>query len=113
MGKPKFETRVKAEKKRLEAVFEEIDEKRKTAVEGLIEEAAFMRVTLEDLREDIKINGETELFSQGNQEPYLRERPNSKKYDARNAGYQKIIKMLLDELPKGKKMSGGDEFDDF
>lgn len=113
MGKPKFDTRVNAERKRLREVFDEIDEKRKTVVEGLIDEAAFMRVTLQDLKQDIKEHGESELFSQGNQEPYLRERPNSKKYDARNTSYQKIIKLLLDELPKGQKRGGGDEFDDF
>lgn len=113
MGKPKFETRVKSEKERLKAVFDEVDDKRKTVVEGLIEEAAFMRVTLQDLRQDIKENGDTEMFSQGNQEPYLRERPSSKKYDTRNASYQKIIKLLLDELPKGHRPGGGDDFEDF
>lgn len=114
MQKVKFETRVKRERKRLEAVFAGLDDKRKAVVDGLIGEAAFMRVTLQDLKDDIADNGDTEKFSQSeNQTPYQRERPSSKKYDTRNANYQKIIKMLLDELPKEQRREGGDAFDDF
>lgn len=114
MAKAKFDTRVKREKDRLQEVYSGLDDKRKAVVEGLIEEAAFMRVSLQDLKEDIEQNGDTELFCQGKeQEPYLRERPSSKKYDTRNANYQKIIKLLLEQLPKEQQTSGGDDFESF
>lgn len=114
MAKANFDTRVKREKERLQEVYSGLDDKRKAVVEGLIEEAAFMRVSLQDLKEDIKQNGDTELFCQGKeQEPYLRERPSSKKYDTRNANYQKIIKLLLEQLPKEQQTSGGDDFESF
>lgn len=34
-----------------------------------------MRISLDEMEQDINKNGFTEKFSQGNQEPYLRQRP--------------------------------------
>lgn len=114
MAKRSFETRVNRERERLQAVYSGLDDKRKAVVEGLIEDAAFMRVSIQDLKDDIKKNGDTELFCQGkDQEPYLRERPISKKFDTRNANYQKIIKLLLEQLPKEQQTGGGDDFENF
>lgn len=113
MAKKSFDTRVKAEKKRLMDVFSGVDEQKLSVVIGLIDRAAFMRCTLEDLEAEIKENGETELFSQGKEEPYYRETPCSKKYDTRSAIYLKIIAKLREELPKQEQGAGGDAFDEF
>lgn len=115
MAKQKtLESRIKAEERRLTKIFADIDEKKKNSTQGLIQRAAFMRVSLEDLEAEINSAGFTELFSQGEQEPYLRERPTSKIYNSLNSNYQKIIKQLTDLLPKDEKIpQGGDEFDQF
>lgn len=115
MAKKTVESRIKTEVKRLTGIFQDIDPKRKSTTEGLIQRAAFMRVQLEDLELEINANGFTEEFSQGNQDPYLRERPTSKIYNTLNANYQKIIKQLTDLLPKEDpdSRSGGDDFDNF
>ena len=117
MDDKELNKRVKAEERRLIKAFKDIDEKRKAATQGLIQRAAFMRVSLEDLEVNLKKNGFTELFSQGNQEPYYRERPEAKIYNSMNAGYQKIIKQLTDLLPKedaeANANKGGDAFDNF
>lgn len=108
------ESRAQKEEKRLLKIFRDIEEKRKKTVLGLIQRAAFMRVLLEDLEEDINLFGVTERFQQGDQEPYDRERPASKIYNQTNGSYQKLIKQLTDLLPKeeGSK-KGGDPFDEF
>ena len=73
-----------------------------------------MRVQLQDLEKDINEKGFTELFSQGNQEPYTRQRPEANIYCSLNTSYQKIIKQLTDLLPKDElKKVESDGFDDF
>ena len=78
-------SRIRKEEKRLAAIFESVDQKRKDTTQGLIQRAAFMRVSLEDLERELNENGFTEEFSQGQQDPYLRERPTSKIYNSLNA----------------------------
>lgn len=98
--------------KRLKRQYKEIDDKTKQVIAGLIERAAFMRVSLDELEEDINIYGFTEWFSQSeNQEPYLRKRPQADVYNSMNTAYQKIIKQLTDLLPKNNKKP--EETDDF
>ena len=110
-----FEKDVKKEKNRLKKVFKEIEEKKKRAAEGLFDEAAFMRCSLQMLKEDLQENGFTELFQQSEkQEPYERERPQAKIYSTMNGNYQKIIKQLTDLLPKdAPKPKVGDPFEEF
>ena len=108
-----FEKDVKKEKNRLKKVFKEIEEKKKRAAEGLFDEAAFMRISLRMLKDDLQAYGFTEMFQQSEkQEPYERERPQAKIYATMNAGYQKIVKQLHDMLPE-KTDRGEDQFDDF
>lgn len=61
------DSRIKAEKARLKTLYDNLPESRHKLAEGLIERAAFMRVELEELEEDLKENGWVEMFSQGNQ----------------------------------------------
>ena len=107
--------RIGRERRRLTGLFRAVEERKKKTVLGLIDRAAFLRVTLDELEADLQENGTTEQFSQGNQEPYARERPESRIYASMNANYQKIIKQLTDLLPKdesGPKQEG-DAFDAF
>lgn len=106
---------IKKEKSRLAKQFKEIDKKSRAVVDGLIEQAAFLRVQLQELADDININGTTELFAQGkDQEPYERQRPAANVYNSMNANYQKIIKHLNELLPKPvKNTEVKDGFRDF
>lgn len=113
MEKTKQE-RIDIEIKRISALYQNIDKKKKSAVEGLIQRAAFMRVSLQDLESDLNINGFTEPFSQGGQEPYERKRPSADLYNTMNTSYQKITKQLTDLLPdETVKQSKDDGFDKF
>ena len=97
----KKQREIKKEIKRLEEVYKDIDVKRKDLLPGLIENAAFTRITLKYLAEDLKENGTTEMFSQSeNQTPYSRRRPEADLYDTMTGNYLKFIKQLDDMLPK-------------
>lgn len=98
--KPKDE-RIKAEERRLRKSYKNLSKDTLVVVDGLIKRAAFMRVTLEDMEQDLDENGFVEMFSQSeNQEPYERERPVARLYNTMNKNYQSIIKSLADHIPK-------------
>ena len=106
---------VTKEKNRLKKQFKAVDETTTAVVLGLIDSAAFIKVQLNILEDDIKENGVTEKFSQSaGQKPYDRKRPQAELYNSMNTNYQKIIKQLTDLLPKPEaKTSGKDENDGF
>ena len=107
--------RVSKEIKRLRQIFKDMPKDNLDMVDGLIVEAADLRVRLEDIRKDLDINGYDEMFSQSeNQEPYERERPQSRRYISMNKSYQSIMKQLGDYIPKKTEPKEVDDgFDDF
>ena len=109
-----LEKAIKKEENRLKKIYTGIEKKRKNVIPGLIQRAAFMRISLEELEQDLNIYGFTEWFSQGDQEPYKRKRPEADLYNTMNSNYQKIIKQLTDLLPKDTpRQEDGDEFETF
>lgn len=111
--------KVANEKRRLSKLFKEIEPNKKSTILGLIERAAFMRVSLQVLEADLNKNGFTEIFQQGKETPYMRQRPAATIYATMNTSYQKIIKQLTDLLPKDEvasikaKVEASDGFDEF
>ena len=82
--------------------------KLKTA-EGLIIQAARLRVLLDEMWIDITENGDVEMFSQSEKlDPYERERPIAKLYNSRDQSYQRIIKQLTDLIPD-EKITGNED----
>lgn len=107
--------RISKEGRRLRKIYKNIDADKKGIIDGLIQRAAYMRVTLEDWEEDIIKNGCTEMFTQSvNTPPYERERPVARLYNTMNKNYQSIIKQLTDLMPKEVKVVDEDDgFEDF
>lgn len=106
--------RIKQEEQRLRQAFEGIDEDNKAIIDGLIQRAAYMRVTLEDWERDIMKNGAVEMFTQSpNTPPYERERPVGRLYNTMNRNYQNIIKQLSELVPKPEPKPEEDGFEDF
>lgn len=98
-----MENRVDSEVGRLRNLFKNIPKIQLDVAEGLIIQAARLRVLLDDNWKDILENGEYEKFSQSeNQVPYDRKRPIVENYDNRDKTYQSIIKQLTDLLPQQK-----------
>lgn len=98
------ESLVVQEKNRLKAIYKDIPQEKLKVVDGLITQAARLRVLLDFMWEDIRENGDVEKFQQSaNVEPYDRERPVAKLFNARDGAYQKIIKQLSDLLPEEKE----------
>lgn len=104
----KREILVKKEKNRLKSLYKDIPENKKKVVEGLIMQASRLKILLDEMWIDITEKGDYELFSQSEkQEPYERERPVAKLYNARNDSYQRITKQLIDLLPEPRRIDEG------
>lgn len=115
-GELSKDKRIKKEIRRLRKIYKDIDKDNQAIIEGLIQRAAYMRVTLEDWEIDIMENGYYEMFTQSEKTPpYERERPVARLYNTMNKNYQSIIKQLSDLVPKPdtKEKEKDDGFDAF
>jgi hypothetical protein len=106
------EKEIKREITRLNRIFKELDKNRKSSAEGLIQEAAFMRVTLKDLKDDINLNGAIDEMPQGDYS-ILRESPAVKTYNTMIQRYTSVCKELFSLLPKEIPKTEDDGFEDF
>lgn len=95
-----------SEIRRLTKIYKNLPPNQFSVAQGLIVQAARLRIRLDQLWEDLQKNGETEQFSQSEKtEPYERERPAARLFTATDKNYQSIIKQLNELTPVSK--SGG------
>ena len=93
-----------SEVSRLKKIYKDLPPNQFAVVQGLIVQAARLRVRLDQLWNDIQENGETEMFTQSvNTEPYERERPCARLFATTDKNYQAIIKQLNELTPASKK----------
>ncbi len=90
----------KSEIARLTKIYKSLPPNEFAVAQGLIVQAARLRVRLDQLWKNLQENGETELFSQSDKtEPYERERPAARLFTSTDKNYQAIIKQLNDLTP--------------
>ena len=106
-GKPTALSREEKEYERLSVLYQNIPSNKRALVDGLLWQAARLRVSLDDLYADLQKNGNTEMFKQANDGvEFPRERPESKIFATRDKSYLSIIKKLDELLPAQEKSSG-------
>ena len=106
------EKMIKQEINRVKKLYKDFPKDKVKALDGLIQEAAFMKISLEEMREDLLVNGLTEIFEQGSQK-FDRERPQFKIYTTFMQRYSGVMKQLIDLLPEEKKKEETDELLEF
>lgn len=90
-------------------LYAQIPENKKKLVDGLIREAARLKVSLDELWADIQENGNTITDEKG----FEKERPTSAIFTSRDKSYRAAIKMLDSLLPAGAtKKSDFSKLDD-
>ena len=89
-------------------LFSEISEDKKEAAQRLIEQAAFMKVTLDILKVNIQLDGATYWFEQGKQK-MLVENPAQKSYNTMINRYTTVCNSLFNLLPKGNDTNDDDD----
>ena len=102
--------RFATEYERLSGLYENIPPNKRKLVDGLLEQAARHRVTLDECWADIMKNGRTEVRTRTGGEEVEVERDISKIFTATDRAYQSIMKLLNEMLPAS---SGGSKLDAF
>lgn len=92
------EKKIKQEINRIKKLYKDFPKDKSKVLEGLINEVSFIRISLEEVRQDLIKNGLTELFEQGGQS-FNRERPEVKIYSNFMKLYSSAMKQLIDLLP--------------
>ncbi|AQS03513.1 hypothetical protein CLBEJ_02350 [Clostridium beijerinckii] len=104
--------KIKQEINKIKKIFKDFQKDKTKVLEGLINEAAFMKVSLEDTRADLIKKGLTELFEQGEQS-FNRERPEVRIYTTFMQRYSGVMKQLIDLLPVEVKKQESDTLMEF
>jgi|GEM_PF-2130027 len=98
---------IKSEKKKLLKILSKIDENLIKITDSLIENIAFMSVTLDDLMTTIKAKGVKEYYCNGKNQFGYKESVEIKIYNTMQKNFQSSMKVLIDMLQKDD--SSGDE----
>lgn len=105
--------KIRKETNKLKKLFKELPNNKKKMAEKLIENASFMSITLDELKEDIKLYGVKETYVNGKDQFGFKESIESKTYNTMVKNYMNIMKQLNDMLPEEKKVNIDDEFERF
>jgi hypothetical protein len=100
---------INKEKRRLSSIFTKIDAKAKKAVQSLIENAAFMAVSLQDLQQTINEKGAVSKYQNGENQWGTKKSPEVEIYNTMIKNYSSVIKQLTDLLPKKNDDDKNDE----
>ena len=92
------------EKKKLSIILENMDKKTLNTCDSLIDDAAFMAVTLDELRKIIARDGPVERYQNGENQKGLKKSAAVEAYDKMVNTYTKVTKQLVDLLPKTIKL---------
>ena len=97
----------RAELTRLKKIVKLVPDNKKSVANSLIKELSFMAGTLEELKENITVNGAVDFFKNGKQEMW-RESPALKSYNTTIQRYSLLYKQLCDLLPKEEAVKASD-----
>ena len=103
--------RIENKKQRLLNIYKNLEPNRKLLAEELINNAAFMEGTLEELKSEINKKGVKERYKNGQHQYGTRESISAKNYHTMIKNYMSIIKQLNDMLPENTDPE--DDFDAF
>ncbi|HBF4859724.1 TPA: hypothetical protein KOP35_003728 [Clostridioides difficile] len=102
------EKKIKQEVSRLKKNYKDLEKEKVKILDGLVNEAAFLKISLEETREILTKEGLTEIFKQGKQE-FERERLQVKIYLNFMKLYSNVMKQLIDIIPSDMKQEEEDE----
>jgi len=106
------EIRIKAKVDELVSTFSSMSKDTQLTVLSMIEKAAFMSVTLDDLQDEININGVIEKYQNGANQFGIKKSAAVDVYNTMIKNYTSIMKQLTDLLPKDLAIEKDDGFDD-
>lgn len=97
------EQKVEAELKRISKYFKDMDKNQKAIISPLIQNSAFMRVTLDELQERITEEGVVEHYQNGANQFGTKQSAALQSYNVLVKNYAAVTKQLFSLLPPEKK----------
>ena len=107
------EKEIKQEINRINGFLKEIEPKVKKGVKSLIDNVAYMAVTLRELRDDVNQEGVITEYQNGENQFGTKKSPKVEIYNTMVKNYTSSFKTLLDLLPKNKEQIIDDGFEEF
>lgn len=107
------EERIKQEIDRLTNLLSELGEGTIKGVRSLIENAAFMSITLDDLQKSINENGVISEYKNGENQYGTKKSPEVEVYNTMIKNHMSAVKQLTDLIPKTANAAERDELLDF
>lgn len=106
---------IKAETKRLNDIFKDVDGQKKRIAKASIDDAAFLAVSMADLRKKINREGIEVEYQNGANQWGVKQSPSVLSYLQMSQKLTAAMKVLLDCIPKttDSKRDATDGFDDF
>lgn len=105
MAKAKRETRIKNERRRLAAIFADLDANKLAVCDTLIGRAAFITISLQDLEEELEATGWIETYQHGENQSGLKKSVAAEIHISLTKNLNAIIKQLLELVPPSAKKS--------
>ena len=109
MAEPTKEKRIAKELARISVYVEKVDANQRAMIQPLLQNVAFMAITLQDLQAEINNEGATEEYRNGNSQYGMKPSAGLQAYNAMIKNYAAVIKALSQLLPKmdmgGNKLS--------
>lgn len=99
------ENKIAEELQRISVFFEEAEENKRAIITPLLQNAAFMKITLEDLQEIINAEGVTDIYQNGANQHGVKQSATLQSYNSLIKNYAGVIKTLSQMLPPEKKQS--------
>lgn len=105
MAKAKKETRIRNEKQRLSEIFKDLEPNKLKTCRALIDRAAFITISLEDLEEKLNETGWVEEYQNGENQSGMKKAAAADVHISLTKNLNAIIKQLLDMVPPAQKES--------
>ena len=105
MAKAKKTTRIKKEKDRLQDIFKDLEPNKLKTCTALIDRAAFITISLEDLEEQLNETGWVETYQNGENQSGMKKAAAADVHISLTKNLNAIVKQLLELVPPAQKAS--------
>lgn len=105
MAKSKKINRIEQEKNRLLDIFADLDKNKLNTCAALIDRAAFITISLEDLEEQLNKTGWVEQYQNGENQMGMKKAAAADVHISLTKNLNAIFKLLLDLVPPAKRES--------
>ncbi len=99
------EQRIAKEKRRLLKIFKDLEPNKLNTCKALINRAAFITVSLEDLEEQLNVTGWVETYQNGENQSGMKKAAAADVHISLTKNLNAIIKQLLELVPPAQKKS--------